>query len=186
MYGRWKFLLFSCSVLSNSLQPHGLQHASPVLYFFQSLLKHMCIELMMWSNHLILFTLVSSCPPSFPASASFPMHWLFASGGQTIRASASASVLPMNIRGWFPSGLTGLISLQSKGLSTIFPNTTVQKHWFFHAQPSSQSNSHIHTRLNIYYFYCYIYEYKFSFFSTLVSNSLPTKTTIHWKLQEVR
>ena len=122
-YGRWKFLLFSCSVLSNSLQPHGLQHARPVLYFSQSLLKHMCIELMMPSNHLILFTHFSSCPPSFPASESFPIHWLFTSGGQSIRASASASVLPMNIQGWFPLGLTGLISLQSQGLSTIFSNS---------------------------------------------------------------
>ena len=73
---------------------------------------------------------------SFPESGSFPMRWLFTSGGQSIGASASASVLPMNIQGWFPLGLTGLISLQSKGLSRVFSNTTAQKHQFFGAQLS--------------------------------------------------
>ena len=82
---------------------------------------------------------------SFPASGSFPMSRLFMSGGQSIGASASASVLPVNIQDWSPLGLTGLISSQSKGLSRVFSNTTVQKHQFFGAQPSSQSNSHIHT-----------------------------------------
>ena len=86
----------------------------------------------------------SSCCQSFPASESFPMRWPFASSGQSIRASASASVLPMNIQDWFPLGCTGWISLQSKGLSRVFSNTTVQKHQFFSAQLSSQSNSHIH------------------------------------------
>ena len=85
----------------------------------------------------------SSCPQSFPASGSFPMSWLFMSDGQSIRASASASVLPMNIQGWFPSGLTGLMALLSKGLSRVFSSTTVQKHQFFDSQPSSWSNSHI-------------------------------------------
>ena len=89
--------------------------------------------------------LFSSCPQSFPASGSFPMNWLFASGGQSIGVSASASVLPMNIQEWFPLGLTSLISLQSKGLSRVFSNTTVQKHQFFGAQPSLWSNCHIHT-----------------------------------------
>ena len=87
-----------------------------------------------------------SCFHSFPASGSFQMSQLFTSGGQSIGVSASASVLPMNIQDWFPWRLTGLI-LQSKGLSRIFSNTTVQKHQFFGAQPSSQSNSHIHTWL---------------------------------------
>ena len=86
-----------------------------------------------------------SCPQSLPASRPFPMSRLFASGGQSIGASASASVLPMNIQEWFPLGLTSLISLQSKGLSRVFSNTTVQKHQFFGAQPSLWSNCHIHT-----------------------------------------
>ena len=87
------------------------------------------------------------CPQSFPASGSFPMSQFFASGGQTIGASASASVLPMNIQDWFPLGLAGLISLQSKGLSRVFSNTIVWKHQFFGAQLSLWSNSHIHTWL---------------------------------------
>ena len=89
----------------------------------------------------------SSCPQSFPASGSFLMSQLFASGGQNIGVSASTSVLPMNIQDWFPLGLTDLISSLSKGLSRVFSNTTVQKHKFFGAQLSSQSNSRIHTWL---------------------------------------
>ena len=92
--------------------------------------------------------LSSPSPPSFnlsPASGSFPMSQFFASGGQSTRVSASASVLPMNIQGSFPLGWIGWISLQSKRLSRVFSNTTVQKHQFFGAQLSSQSNSHIHT-----------------------------------------
>ena len=87
----------------------------------------------------------SSCPQSFPASGSFPMSQLFASGGQSFGVSASTSVLPMNIQGWFHLGWTGWISLESKGLSRVFSNTIVQKHQFFSTQVSSQSNSHIHT-----------------------------------------
>ena len=87
----------------------------------------------------------SFCLQSFPAPGSFLMSRLFISGGQSIGTSASASVLPMNIQDWFPLGLTGLISLQSKGLSRVFSSITVQKHQFFGTQPSSQSNSHIHT-----------------------------------------
>ena len=87
----------------------------------------------------------SSCPQSFPASGSFQMSQLFTSGGQSTGASASASVLPMNIQNWFPLGWTGWISLQSKRLSRVFSNTTVQKHQIFGTQLSSQSNSHIHT-----------------------------------------
>ena len=100
----------------------------------QSLLKLMSIELVMLSNHLILLAPFSSCPQPFPASGSFPMSQFFASGGQSIGALASPSVLPMNIQDWFPLGLTGLISLQSKGLSRVFSNTTVQKHQFFGAR----------------------------------------------------
>ena len=109
-----------------------------------SLLKLMSIESVMPSNHLILlFIPFSSCLQSCPASESFPMSWLYASGGQSIVVSASASVLPMNSQGWFPLGWTGLMILWSMSLS----NTIVQKHQFFGAQPSLWSNSHIHTWL---------------------------------------
>ena len=109
-----------------------------------SLLKLMSIKSVMWSNHLIIF---SSCLQSFPASGSILMSWLFVSGGQSTEASDSASVLPMIIQGWFPLGLTGLISLQSKGLSRLFSSTTIQKHQLFTTQPSLWFNSHIHTWL---------------------------------------
>ena len=102
----------------------------------QTLLKLMSIESMMPSNNLILWHLFSSCLQSFPASGSFQMSQLFASGGQSIGVSASASVLPMNTQDWSPLGWTGWICLQSKGLSRIFSNTTVQKHQFFCAQLS--------------------------------------------------
>ena len=98
----------------------------------QSFLKLTSIDSMMPSNHIILCSLFS-CPQSFPASGSFPMTWLFASGGQSI--GASVSVLPVYIQSWFPLGLTGLILL-SNGLSRVFSNTTVQKHQFFNTQPS--------------------------------------------------
>ena len=109
-----------------------------------SLLRLMSIELVMPSNHLVLCHLFSSCLLSFPASGSFPRSQIFESGGQSIRTSASASVLPMNIQDQFPLGWTGWISLQSKGLSRVFSNTTVQKHQFFGTQLLSQSSSHIH------------------------------------------
>ena len=102
----------------------------------QSLLKLTPIELVIPSNPLILCHPFSFCLHSLPASGSFPVSHLFASGSQSNGAAASASVLPMNIQGWFPSGLTGLISLLSKGLSRVFSNTTVQKHQFFGTQPS--------------------------------------------------
>ena len=110
-----------------------------------SLLRLMSIDLVMPSNHLILCRPpFSSCSKSFSASGSF--H-LFASGGQSIEASASTSVLPVNIQGWFPFGLTGLFSLPSKELSSVFSSTTIQKHLFFSAERSLQSSSHIHTWL---------------------------------------
>ena len=93
----------------------------------QTLLKLMSIESVIPSNHLISIVSFSSCPKSFPASGSFPMSWLFASDGQSIGVLASASVLPMNIQGWYPIGLTGLIT---KGLSGVFSSTTVQKYHF--------------------------------------------------------
>ena len=98
------------------------------------------------SSHLIL-CLPLFLLPSFPASRSFPMSQLFASGGQSVRISASAPVLPVNIQGWYSLGLTGLIFLLSKGLSRVFSSTTVQKPQFFGVQPSLWSHSHIHTRL---------------------------------------
>ena len=137
---------FSHSVVSHSLWPHGLQHARlpcPSLSpeFPQTLVRRVSDAIQ--PSH----PMSSRSPPAFnlnPASGSFPMSQLFASGGQSIGVSGSASVLPMNIQDWFPLGWTGWISLQSKGLSRVFSNTTVQKHQFFGAQPSSQSNSHIH------------------------------------------
>ena len=107
--------------------------------------KSMSIESVMPSSHLTLCYPLLLCPQSLPASGSFPMSQLFAWGGQSIGVSASASVLPMNTQVWSALGWTGWISLQSKGLSRVFSNTTVQKHKFFGAQLSSQSNSHIHT-----------------------------------------
>ena len=98
-------------------------------------------------NHLILCCPLSSCIQSFPVSGSFPVSWLFSSGSQSIGVSALVSVLPMNIQGWFPLGLTGLISLQSKRLSRVFSNITVQKNQFFRAQFSLWPNCHIHTWL---------------------------------------
>ena len=113
----------------------------------RSLLKLMSIESVMPSNHLILCCPLPPCPQSFPASGSFPVSQFFTSNGQSIRTSASASILPMNVQDWFPLGLTGLISLLSKGLSRVFSNYMVQKHQFFGAQLSLWSNSHIHTEL---------------------------------------
>ena len=94
------------------------------------------------SSSVVLF---SSCPQSFPASGSFQLSQLFTSGGQSTGVSALASFLPKKTQGWSPLEWSGWISLQSKGLSRVFSNTTVQKHQFFGVQPSSQSNSHIHT-----------------------------------------
>ena len=99
-----------------------------------SLLKLMSIKLVMPSNHFILCCPLLLLPSIFPASGSFPMSQFFASDGQNIGVSASVWVLPMNIQGWFPLGLTCLISLQSKGLSRVFSNTTVQKHQFYGAK----------------------------------------------------
>ena len=112
----------------------------------QSSLKLMSIKSVMPFSHLSS-VVPFSCPQSLPASGSFPMSQLLVWGGQSIGASASASVLPVNIQDWFPLGRIGWISLQSKGPSRIFSNTTVQKHQFFGAQLSLFSNSHIHSWL---------------------------------------
>ena len=103
----------------------------------------MSIELVTLSNHLIFCNPLLLCLQFFPEPGSSPMSWLFASSGQSIAASASASVLPLNIQGWFPLGLTSLISLQSQGLSRAFSSITIQKHQLFNAQLSLGSNSHI-------------------------------------------
>ena len=138
-------LLCSCSAMSNTLWPHGLQpprlpcpSPSPRACSNSCPLNQWCYPTI--SSSVIPF----SCPQSFPASGSFPVSRLFALHGQSIGASTSASVLPMNIEGWFPLQLTGLISLQSRTVrvSRVFSSTTVQKHPFFSAQPS-WSNSHI-------------------------------------------
>ena len=138
---------FSCSVVSDSLQPHESQHARPSCPSPTPGVHPNSCASSQWCHPAISSSVIpfSSCPQSLPASQSFPMSQLFASGGQSIRVWALASVLPKNTQGWSPLEWTGWISLQSKGLSRVFSNTTVQKHQFFIAQPSSQSNSHIHT-----------------------------------------
>ena len=138
---------FSRSVVSDYLWPHGLQHVrlpcpSPTL----GACSNSC-PMSQWCHPTISSSVVpfSSRLQSFPVSGCFPTSQFFASGGQSIGASASA--LPMNIQDWFPLGWTGWISLQSKGLSRVFSNTTVQKHQFFSARLSLWSNSHVPTRL---------------------------------------
>ena len=140
---------FSPLVVSDSLLPHGLQHTRlPCPSPTHRVCSNSC-PLSRWSHPTISSSVIpfSSCLLSFLESESFPISQLFTSGGQTIGVSASASVLPMNTQDWSPLWWTGWISLQSKGLSRVFSNTTVQKHQFFGAQLSSQFNSHIHTWL---------------------------------------
>ena len=110
----------------------------------QSLLKLMSIESVIPYNNIILCHPLCSCPESYIASGSFPVSWLFTSGGQSIGVSVSASVLLVNIQGWFPLGLTGLISPQSKEHSRVFSSTTIWNHQFFGTQPSLWSSFHIH------------------------------------------
>ena len=129
---------FSHSVVSDSLRPHELQHARPPCPPPAPRVHPNPCALSRWCHTTISSSVVpfSSCPQSFPASVPFQMNQLFTSGGQSIGVSVSKSVLPMNIQDWFPLGWTGWISLQSKGLSRVFSNTTVQKHLFFGAQLS--------------------------------------------------
>ena len=137
--GHWsEKVKWSHSVVSDSLQPQGLQHTSLPC---PSPIPQACSNsspLSWWCHPTVSSSVVpfSSCLQSFPASRSFSMSWSFASGGHSTGVSASASVLPMNIQDWFPLGWTGWISLQSKGLSRVFSNTTVQKHQFFSTQLS--------------------------------------------------
>ena len=138
----------SVSCVRNFVTPWTAVHqASLSITNTWSVLKLMCIESIMPSNHLILCRPLLLLPSSFPSSGSFPMSQFLLSGGQSIEAEAEASVsfLPMNIQEWFPLGLTSLISLQSQGLSTVFSNITFQEHPFFGAQLSLWSDSHIHT-----------------------------------------
>ena len=131
--------------MSNSLRPHGLQHARlPCPTQTPGGCSNSC-ALNQWCHPTISSSVIpfSSCLQSFPALGSFPVRQFFTSCGQRIGASASVSVLPMNITGWFSLGLTGLISFQSKGLSKVFSNTTVRKHQFFGFQPPLWSNFHI-------------------------------------------
>ena len=138
---------FSCSIVSELLQPHELQHARLPCPSPTPKVHSNSYPVSRWCHAAISSSLVPffSCPQSLPASESFPMSQLFVWGGQSIGVSALASVLPKNTQDWSPLEWTDWISLQSKGLSRVFSNTTVQKHQFFSAQPSSQSNSHIHT-----------------------------------------
>ena len=136
--------------MSDSLRPHELQHTRlPCPLPSPGVCSNSCPS-SQWCHRTISSSVApfSSCPQSFPASGSFPVSQLFSSGGQSIGASASASVHLMNIQGWFLLGLIGLISLLSKGLSRVFSCTTVRKHKFFSAQPSLWSNSHICTWKN--------------------------------------
>ena len=138
---------FSLSVVSDSLQPHESQHTKPPCPSPIPGVHSYSRPSSQWCHPAISSSVVpfSSCPQSLPASESFSMCQLFAWGGQSTGVSALASFLPKKSQGWSHSEWTGWISLQSKGLSRVFSNTTVQKHQFFGTQPSSQFNSHIHT-----------------------------------------
>ena len=149
MQNPFSLVQISCPVMSDSLWPHGLQHTrppcpSPTL----GACSNSCPS--SWWCYPVISPSVapfSFCSQDFPASGSFPMSQLFPSGGQSTGASASESVLPMSIQDWFPLEWTGWNSLQSKGLSRVLSNTTVQKHQFFSPQLSLWSNSHIPTWL---------------------------------------
>ena len=151
---RWREVIadisqFSHSVVSDSLQPHEPQHARPSCPSPTLRVHSNSRPLSQWCHPTISSSVIpfSYCLQSFPASGSFPVSHLFTSGGQSIGVSASTSVFTMNIHVWFPLGLTGWIFLQSKGLSSVFSNISVQKQQFVSAQPYLLSNSHIHTWL---------------------------------------
>ena len=138
---------FSRSVVSYSLWPHELQHTRPPCPSPSPEVHTNSCPSSWWCHPAISSSVIhfSSCPQSLPASESLPISQLFTWGGQTTGVSALASFLPMKSQGWSPLEWTGRIPMQSKGLSRVFSNTTVQKHQFFGTQLSSQSNSHIHT-----------------------------------------
>ena len=146
----WHFSIsvhFSHSVVSDSLRPHESQHARPPCPSPTPGIHSDSRPSSQWCHPAISSSVISfsSCPQSLPASESFPMSQLFAWGGQSTGVSALASFLPKKAQHWSPSEWTGWDSLQSKGLSRVFSNITVQKHPFFSTQPSLWSNSHIHT-----------------------------------------
>ena len=141
--------VFSHSVMSNSLQPQGLQHSRlPSPSPSPRACSNSC-PLNKWCQSTISSSVIpfSSCPQSSPEPWSLPMSWLFTLDGQSFGALASAPALPMNIQGWFPLELTGLISLLSRGLSKVFSSTTIWKYLFFSTQPSLWSNLYIHTHV---------------------------------------
>ena len=142
------FIVVQSQVVSDSWWPLWFAaYQAPLSFTISwSLVKFLSIESVMLSNHLILCYPLFLLPSIFPSIRVFPMSRLFISGGQSISSSASASVLPMNIHGWFPLGLTGFISSQSKGLSRVF-SSTIWKHQIFGTKPYLYSNSHIHTWL---------------------------------------
>ena len=152
IFGKISSVQFSCSVMSNSLRPHEPQHARPPCPSPTPGVYPNSCPLRQWCHPAISSSVFpfSFCPQSFPASGSFQMSQHFTWGGQSIGISASTSVLSINTQHWSPLGWRsplGWISLQSKGLSRVFSNTTVQKHQFFTTQTSLWSNSHIHTQL---------------------------------------
>ena len=169
---------FSCSVVSDSLWAHELQHARPPCPSPSPRVHSNSRPLSQWCHPAISSSVVpfSSCPQSLPVSESFPISQLLAWDGQSTRVSASASFLPKNTQGWSPLEWTGWISLQSKGLSRVFSNTTVQKHQFFGTQPSSQSNSRIHEVMgpDAMIFICWMLSFKPTF-------SLSSFTFMHWR-----
>ena len=145
--GKKASVQFNGSVGSDSLQPNGLQHPSPPCPSPTPRVYSNSCPLSWWCHTAISssFVPLSTRLQSFPALGSFPLRQFFAWGGQSTGVSASTSVLPVNIQDWLPLGWIGWISLECKGLSIVFCNTTVQKHPFFSTQLSSQSKSHIHT-----------------------------------------
>ena len=148
MYNFTKFSLIqlSCSVVSDSLWTHELQHTRPLCPSPTPGVHSNSCPSSWWCHSAISSSVIPfSCPQSLPASESFPMSQLFAWGGQSTGVSALALFLPKNTQDWSPLEWTGWISLQSKGPSRVFSNSTIQKHQFFSAQLSAQSNSHIHT-----------------------------------------
>ena len=148
LVGQCSFSLQSLSHVQLFATPWSAAHQASLSSPTPRLYSNSC-PLSQWSHPTISSTVIpfSSCLQSFPESGSFPRSLFLASSGQSVGASAGASVFPMDIQGWSPLGWTGLISLQSKGLSRVFSNTSLQKHQFFSAQLSLWSSSHIHTWL---------------------------------------
>ena len=181
---------FSCSVMSNSLWPHGLQHTR---LFCPSPTPGACSNSCpsnSWCHPTISISVVpfSSCLQSFPTLGSFSMSQFLTSGGQSIGVSASASILPMNIQDWFPLGLIALISLQSKGLSRVFSSTTIWKHQFFGMQPSLWSYPYMTTgktiALTIWIFVDKVMSLLFNTLSRFVIAFIPrSKCPLIWRFR---